>query len=110
MVIHNLHIMGVVVTPCETDTPLVINPDAVLAGAVVPERFKAVARWRAQILKLSRAVQNIKLSGGKPLDCLRQFCGKSAVEQLFGFPAGKCAIMAEVLTYSVINIKHHEEN
>jgi hypothetical protein len=40
MVIHNLDFVGVAVGETKADTPLVIDPDRMPAGAVASQRFK----------------------------------------------------------------------
>jgi hypothetical protein len=44
MVVHNFDIIGVAVAPRETDSPLNIDTDAVLALAIAVKRFKPVTR------------------------------------------------------------------
>lgn len=54
--------MGIAFLPNEADTPLVINSDRMLAGAVPFKRLKPIARRYAQIFKGGRAVQHPQLS------------------------------------------------
>jgi hypothetical protein len=39
MVIDDFDVVGVAIFPSETDSPLVIDPDTVLSGPVVPQFF-----------------------------------------------------------------------
>jgi hypothetical protein len=45
VVVHNLNVESIPVTPQETDTPLVVDADAVLAFSVALQRFQMIA-WR----------------------------------------------------------------
>jgi hypothetical protein len=57
VVINNLDIFRVPVTPSETDTPLIVDPDAVLAGAVTCQSLKPITRREPQVVKPGRGVQ-----------------------------------------------------
>jgi hypothetical protein len=51
MVVSDLNIVRVAISPSEADTPLVVDADAVLTGSISPEPLKAIA-WRdAQVLQ-----------------------------------------------------------
>ena len=87
MVIHNFHLMCIPVAPDETDPPLVIDPDAVLANAVAFQEFQPIARRRKQITQRPRPVQVLQLSPGRVLNLRRQLTGTLATEDSFGFTA-----------------------
>jgi hypothetical protein len=60
MVIHDLNIFcACCFLPTKADAPLIIDTNAVLAGTVTSERFKAISGWDLQILQ---PVGNFKLS------------------------------------------------
>jgi hypothetical protein len=44
MVIDNFHIKSVPIPPLKTNTPLIVNADAVLSFSVALERFQFIAR------------------------------------------------------------------
>jgi hypothetical protein len=48
---------GGVVAPDEADPPLVVDPNAVLASAIVPQRFQPVRRRYAQIIQSKRRIR-----------------------------------------------------
>lgn len=52
MVINYFDFFGTRIRPDETDTPLVIDPDAMLARPLSLQRLQPVSRWRAQVSKL----------------------------------------------------------
>lgn len=67
MIIRNFNTggTGTILRPLETNSPLVVDADAVLPGTVAPQRFQAVARQAAQVA--------YTCGGGKdfePLVCL----------------------------------------
>src|SRR5258708_11680619 len=49
--IHNLHLVGIVAYPLETDAPLVIDANTVLALSITRERFQMVSRRGSQVIK-----------------------------------------------------------
>jgi hypothetical protein len=52
VVIYNLHLVSIVVHPLETDAPLVIDANTVLALSITRERFQMVS-WRGpQVIEI----------------------------------------------------------
>jgi hypothetical protein len=49
MVVHDLDPFGATLAPHKADTPLVIDPDAMLAGPIAAQRLQPIARWCRQI-------------------------------------------------------------
>ena len=77
MIINDLDLEGVAIFPSKTDAPLVINANAVLAGAIALEFLQPVARRDAKVLELLRSVNQAELPqheaeelGGKAADAL----------------------------------------
>jgi hypothetical protein len=62
VVINDLDVRGVTILPCETDSPLVVNPDTVLTTPPALEFLQAIARRDAKVLKRFRRVQGHQLS------------------------------------------------
>lgn len=50
MVVDEFDVVGVAITPNETNAPLLIYPDAVLTVPVTVEAFQPIARQLCQIL------------------------------------------------------------
>jgi hypothetical protein len=46
VVVNDLYIIRISAAPCEADTELVVDANAVLAGTISRERLKAIT-WRA---------------------------------------------------------------
>jgi hypothetical protein len=60
VIIDNLNVHRVASVPNETDTPLIIDPYAVLTAPVSVQCLQAVAGRRGQISDLCRAIQLAK--------------------------------------------------
>ena len=83
MVIGDFHRAGVSFFPDETESPLVIDTDAVLACPVSFQGFKAVSRRNAQVLQAGGVVQHFELAHGGALDVRGQIGGLDAVKESF---------------------------
>jgi hypothetical protein len=68
MVVNDFDIVRLSILPSETDSPLVIDADAVLAGAVADQRFETIPQRDSQILKFLRRMQVHQLAPGCPFD------------------------------------------
>jgi hypothetical protein len=68
VVVHDLDVVGISVTPHKTKTPLVVDPDTVLPLPLAAQGFQTVPRRCCQIAQLRGAVQLAKLSTGDPFD------------------------------------------
>jgi hypothetical protein len=72
VVIDNLNVMSVPGSPAEADTPLLVDPDAMLSLSVPTKSLQAVARRDSQIIQRLGGIQNQGLSIGCPLHVRRQ--------------------------------------
>ena len=82
MIIHDLNIPSIAVAPNKTDSPLVINADAVLTLAVPVKRLQTVA-WRgSQISQFHNAVELAQLSLSIALDGAERSAAFSTVKEL----------------------------
>jgi len=91
MVIHNFHIQRIFALPAETNAPLVVDVDAVLAFAVVFQGFQVVAVRLAQVIQTPRLMQQQQFAPRRALNLVRQPPRRFIVEQPLGFLAGKAA-------------------
>ena len=89
MVIGDLDIVGIAKFPAEADPPLVVDPDAPLAGTIAGKLFEPVAGGHAQEVESRGAVELLQPALGDALHVLRELCGKPPVEKLFSFFAGE---------------------
>jgi hypothetical protein len=51
VVINDFHIFCARICPKKADTPLIVDPNAVLTGTITLECFKVIAGWHPQIIK-----------------------------------------------------------
>jgi hypothetical protein len=68
VVVDEFDIISTSVLPREADSPLVVDPDAVLPPSVALERLEAVARRNPQVLEDLRRMQLLELAQGCPQD------------------------------------------
>ncbi len=50
VIIHDFHFKRVAFIPYETNSPTVVDTDAVLAFAISAQFFKVIRRWDAQVI------------------------------------------------------------
>ena len=70
MVINNLDVVGVMRAPYETDSPLIVDPNAVLSLTVAAKFLQVVTRRNPQILHRLSVVQHYQLASRDRLDVL----------------------------------------
>lgn len=73
MVVHDLNVVGIPVAPNKADTPLIVDPNAVLSLSVSVERFQPIARRRCQVPQISGNIQLAQLPLSYPLESLKPF-------------------------------------
>jgi hypothetical protein len=62
VVIGYLHIVRVTLFPRETDTPLIVDTDAVLSRAISGEFLQPISGWNAKILQSDSVVKHFQLA------------------------------------------------
>jgi hypothetical protein len=88
MVINYLDIVSVAPVPTETESPLIIDPNAVLALARAAQFFEPIARRNPQVLDRSGIVQHDELTTSGLFDSAKT-CGTSPIEERLGVLASK---------------------
>ena len=86
--------MRAVVLPDEANAIFIINPNAVLAHAIVYERLQFIRRWRLQVGKRLCRMDHGELSKSDRLDMV-ELLRSSAVKDLF------CILVGETLDHIV---------
>ena len=81
MVIDNLDIRwtGSAFRPFKANSPLIVDPDAILALSISLQRLKTVARQNSQISELNGGLQTIQVQPRSPYDtreCLDMLAGR----------------------------------
>ena len=81
MIINNLDLEGIAVSPAKTDSPLVIDANTVLAGAVAFELLQAVAGWDPEIVELLGGIHDAELPEHESVEFGRKASDAFALEQ-----------------------------
>ena len=89
VVIYDFYIACIAVLPFKTDTPLVVDPDAVLTGTSPLEGFQPVARRHPQRVQIRSGIDHQQFAARDALNVVRQFSGVLTTPDLFSFCAGK---------------------
>jgi hypothetical protein len=85
MIVYDFNIVSVSLAPTEADTPLVVDPNAVLPLPVSGQFLKAIS-WRdKKIIQLLRRIQQEKLPLSDAPQIRREFPRGLAVKYLFSF-------------------------
>ena len=89
VIIDDLNIVGIAITPREADEPLVVDAYAVGSGTIAPEQFQLVARRYAEVLQSPCLLEVQEFSARRAFDrlkrtyhaVLKQRCGVCAFER-----------------------------
>lgn len=68
MIIYDFNLVGITIGPDETDSPLIIDANAVLPLPTPLQSFQPIPRRNPQILKYLGPVENQQFSSGDPFD------------------------------------------
>jgi hypothetical protein len=89
MVINNLYIFRVRTLPKETDSPLVIYSDAILAFTISLQSFQSIRRRQTQITQLDRRIDRVKFHECPFLNVSRESLSESPMKNSFGVATAK---------------------
>jgi len=84
MVVHNLYVVCIPGAPAKTDSPLLVDADAVLTLSIPLEFLQAIARRYPEVIEDRRCIKHSKLPEGGSLDCGTQFLDGLSPEEPFG--------------------------
>jgi hypothetical protein len=96
MVVHDFDLRGIGSGPRETNPPLIVDADAVLAGATAFQDFQAVARRQAKEGKFGRGIDELKFGKGALLDIRRKAAGAGAMPELSVPGSAKLLIITQI--------------
>src|SRR5688500_6379247 len=89
VIVGDLDVVGIALAPDEADTPLIVDPNAVLPAAIALQSLHAVARRHAQIGETGAVVEHQQLlPRGAPEICA-ETSDRHVLEQRLGAPVGK---------------------
>jgi hypothetical protein len=84
VVVHQLNIVGVAVGPPKTDTPLVVDANAVLASPVTVEAFEPIARGCAEFVQADSGIDVRQLAQHHAPQIRRKAPNGFTVPEAFG--------------------------
>ena len=93
MIVDNLDLPGVTVTPNDVDTPLLVDANAMLPKSVVTKSFQPVAGRYPQIIEAASRVDCKQLGTSTLLDLRGQPANGIACED------GRCALTGKALDH-----------
>jgi hypothetical protein len=89
MIVHYLHLFRVTNLPNETDSPLVIDSDAVLSLSISLKRFKSIRRRQTKIFQAGGSIYSVELHKRTLLNGRRRLTRKPPMKNSFGFSAAE---------------------
>jgi hypothetical protein len=84
VVVDDLDVMGISISPSKANPPLPVDPNAVLSRAVASQDLQPVARRRAEIGKRAGIVYLRQLAVRRPDDVVRHALDEAALPGGFG--------------------------
>ncbi len=105
VIIHNLNVVSATLSPNKAETPLVVNPNAVLSLAGM-QCLQAIAGRSCQVAQFGGAVQLPKLSPGDALDSLKAPARNPTVKPP-GFSAAERLDQDLILYCFTFNVKRY---
>jgi hypothetical protein len=85
VIVYELNIVSVSLVPAEADTPLVIDPNAVLSLSISSQFLKAISRRDNKVVQSLRRIQQEQLPLSAAPQITREFPRRLAVKYLFSF-------------------------
>jgi hypothetical protein len=107
VVIHNLHVEGVIVVPTEADPPSVIDADGVLTCSIPLEFLPMIGGRYPQIIEADGAVQHPQLAQRRPQKIVRQSAGSLPPEDPFRLFVCERSDHAFKLPHLTLNVKRY---
>jgi hypothetical protein len=106
MVIGDLYIMGIAISPREANAELIIDPNAVLPFPIVVQLFQSVAGRNSQILQVNRRIERGKFPLGYISQTRRGHpLALTGVPERFRVLVGEALNHLQSLTCHVNNVK-----
>jgi len=99
MIVDDFNFMRIASAPLETDAPLTIDADAMLAFVVAFKHFKFVARRNHQVFQSNSRIQQSQFRQGRFLNIAWQLARIFAIPDFFGFTVAKTCDH-DAITYS----------
>jgi len=105
VVVHDFDIVSIPVTPTETYTSSVIDPNAIFSRPIPAQRFQTVPRWSAKCIEIRCGINHPQLAHGYSLNITRKFSRVLLSKQLLRFAAPKGFYHDTIITSCVNKFK-----
>jgi hypothetical protein len=83
MIVDDLDIRWTIFCPPEANTPLVVDPDRMLAFTVLPQGFEPIGRRDSEVVEPLRRFEHLELATGNRKYLDRKALGALAIEYRF---------------------------
>jgi hypothetical protein len=87
VIVYDLDTIGVAILPFKTDTPPIVDTNAMLPCPIPAQFFQSVRRWNAQVIQAYGTVKHTQLTQGDLLNIVWQPCRTATVKNLGSFLA-----------------------
>ncbi len=82
MVVDDLNVVSVAVSPSKANSPLVVDPNAVLTPALAPQPLESVARWDAKVFQARHRIEDPQLPQTNSLNTSSELPNGLSFEEL----------------------------
>ena len=89
MVVYDLDIVRIAIRPSEANPPLIVDPNAVLAGTIAFELLQPVPRWNAKVIEGFGSIDHSQLAEHGALHIGRIAADALAPEESLRVPVAK---------------------
>jgi hypothetical protein len=89
MIVNDLYLVGVTISPAKTDPPLIVDANAVLPGAIASELLESVPWWHPEIVQRFRRIHGDQLPEHRPEERGGIAPNTLALEQGLSVPIGE---------------------
>ena len=105
VIIINFDIVSIAAFPDKADAPLIVDANAVLAGALSFQCFKTISGWQAELSKFIHGMKLDQLAQCHPLDRGRDASALPQVKKLFGIAVRERLNHMAIVTPLVTTLK-----
>ena len=98
MIVDDLDVVCVGSEPSETDAPLIVDSDAVLASPVSGEFLKAIRGRNAEVEEAGRGIKHDEFAKGNSLKVRRHSANPLPFEKALGVGVAKAADHEHIVT------------
>jgi hypothetical protein len=89
VIVHDLDIFDIALGPSEADTPLIVDADAHLSGAVPFQGFEPIGRRIAEVIDRRRSIKLAEFAQRAILNIARKLAAGLALPDSFGLLASE---------------------